>query len=186
MKLIVGLGNPGRQYAGTRHNVGFMTVDLLGEALGIPVGKNKEQALIGEGFLGGEKVVLVKPQTYMNLSGLAVGALVRWYKVNPEDMLVIYDDMDMELGRLRLRSQGSAGGHNGIKSLIGALGTEKFPRLKVGIGRPLIRGEVTGHVLTPFTTEEWEEIKPCLERAVEAVKVWIREGLEAAMNRFNG
>ncbi len=136
MKLIVGLGNPGRQYADTKHNIGFMVVDYLAGKLGIKVDKIKFKSIIGEGFVGTEKIVLAKPQTYMNLSGEAVLDMVQWYKPEPQDMLVIFDDMDLPLGKLRLRMKGSAGGHNGMKSIIYLVQSDEFPRLRIGIGRP--------------------------------------------------
>ena len=135
MKMIVGLGNPGAEYAQTRHNVGFMLVDKLASDLKVDVTKKKFNALMAECQIKGEKIILVKPQTYMNLSGDAVGPLARWYKINPSDIMVIYDDMDLPLGKLRIRPFGGTGGHNGMKSLIAALGTEKFPRMRIGIGR---------------------------------------------------
>lgn len=137
MKIIVGLGNPGNEYAKTRHNVGFMLVDALAEHLNINLWKDKFNAQIAEGRIGTEKILLVKPQTYMNNSGEAVGPLMRWYKVTPEDIIVAHDDMDIPAGTIRIRKKGSSGGHNGIKSLIAHLGSENFPRVRLGVGRPL-------------------------------------------------
>lgn len=183
MKIIVGLGNPGREYAATRHNVGFMVIDELADELGITIDKKKFNAHYGEGRFGSEKLLLVKPQTYMNLSGEAVGTMASWYKVAPEDVIVVYDDMDLPLGKLRVRGQGSAGGHNGVKSLISHLGTEKFPRVKIGIGRGR---ESINHVLAPFAAQEREEVLSALNTATLAVKALISEGLLKAMNTYNG
>ena len=184
MKLIVGLGNPGKEYAETRHNVGFMVVDHLAGDLGISIDKKKYSALYGEGKLGMEKVLLVKPQTYMNLSGQAVWPLAHWYKVSPEDIITVYDDMDLPLGKLRVRSQGSAGGHNGVKSLIAALGTEKFVRVKIGIERS-VQGDSIDHVLRPFLPSEKEIVAQAIKNAAEAVRTLVIDGIEKAMNRYN-
>ena len=183
MKIIVGLGNPGAEYAQTRHNVGFMVIDDLAKELGMVVDKNQHKALVGQGRCGTEKVILVKPQTYMNLSGQAVVALMNWYKLSPVDLLVITDDMDLQPGRLRIRKNGSAGGQNGLKNIIELLGTQDFARMRVGIGRPE-QGAV-GHVLGKITESEAELMEPALKNAVEAVKLWVTEGTAAAMNKYN-
>ncbi|WP_134685256.1 aminoacyl-tRNA hydrolase [Brevibacillus migulae] len=162
MKLIIGLGNPGKKYEDTRHNVGFMTIDKISDKYSIPVQQNKFKALVGEGRIGTERVLLVKPQTYMNLSGESVGEILRFYKLTPEDLLVIYDDLDLPLGQIRLREKGSAGGHNGIKSLIAHLGTQEFKRIKIGISRPDQKSGVKDFVLSTFSAEE----KPVIEEAV--------------------
>jgi PTH1 family peptidyl-tRNA hydrolase len=151
LKVIVGLGNPGKKYEMTKHNVGFWAVDQLSEKWGIPFQKEKWNSEIAEGIVNGEKVYLLKPLTYMNLSGEAVGAAIRFLKIPLENLLVIYDDMDIPLGQLRLRQKGSSGGHNGIKSLIHHLGTEQFNRIKIGIDRPPARMSVVDYVLAPFS-----------------------------------
>jgi len=185
MKIVVGLGNPGSRYEATRHNVGFLVIDRLARELGITVNKSQNQALLGEGRIDSSKVLLVKPQTYMNNSGEAVGSLARYYKVNPEEIIVIYDDLDLEPGRLRVRAKGSAGGHNGIKSIIKHLDTEIFPRVKVGIGRPAPGMNFADYVLGYITKEEWLILDKAMADAAEAVKEIIRFGIEKAMNRFN-
>ncbi|MGQ9836674.1 MAG: aminoacyl-tRNA hydrolase [Cyanobacteriota bacterium] len=192
-QLIVGLGNPGPQYANTRHNFGFMVVDRLAQRWGIPLAREKRfQGLYGEGFALGRKQRLLKPETYMNRSGESVRAVLDWYKLDPGSVLILYDDMDLPLGRLRLRGSGSAGGHNGMKSLIQHLGGESFPRLRLGVGKPkgLPGGkqgskEVVGHVLGGFTPEEKEVLERVLNTAVEAVECCLQKGLTLAMNRFN-
>ncbi|AEF93001.1 Peptidyl-tRNA hydrolase [Desulfotomaculum nigrificans CO-1-SRB] len=183
MKLIVGLGNPGPEYAKTRHNIGFMVIDALARDLGIVVEKNQHKALTGQAYLGREKLILAKPQTYMNLSGQAVVALMNWYKLQPVDLLVIYDDMDLPPGRLRIRQSGSAGGQKGMKSIIELLGTQEFTRMKVGIGRP--EHGAIDHVLGKIDDQEAALINPAIMAAVEAAKVWVLDGAPAAMNKFN-
>lgn len=183
MKIIVGLGNPGAEYAQTRHNIGFMVVDGLAKELGVSLDKNQHKAKVGQGHVGREKVILVKPQTYMNLSGQAVVALMNWYKLAPEDLLVISDDMDLPAGHLRIRKNGSAGGQKGLKNIIELLGTQEFSRMRVGIGRP--EHASVDHVLGKITTAEAEQMAPALTAAIEAIKVWTLEGTTAAMNRFN-
>lgn len=183
MKMIVGLGNPGGEYAQTRHNIGFMVVDGLAKDLGVSLDKNQHKAKVGQGYVGREKVILVKPQTYMNLSGQAVVALMNWYKLTPEDLLVISDDMDLPTGHLRIRKNGSAGGQKGLKNIIDLLGTQEFSRMRLGIGRP--EHNSVDHVLGKITTDEAELLAPALTAAVEAAKVWVLEGTAVAMNRFN-
>ncbi len=186
MKLIVGLGNPGKQYAGTRHNIGFLVIDYLAEKTGIKVDKIKFKSVIGEGFIGTEKVVLAKPQTYMNLSGEAVLDMVQWYKLAPEDMLVIYDDMDLPLGRLRLRMKGSAGGHNGMKSIIYLVESDEFPRLRIGIGRPENDTmESVDFVLGKFSGDEAKIMADAVKNAGDAVLAILEKGVEAVMNEVN-
>lgn len=185
LKLIVGLGNPGKQYAKTRHNIGFMIIDYLAEQLGINVDKIKFKSIIGEGHVGSEKVVLAKPQTYMNLSGEAVLDMAQWYKISPEDILVIYDDMDLPAGKLRLRIRGSAGGHNGMKSIIYLLQTDKFPRLRVGIGRPDANMESANFVLGKFTDKEAELVSQAVKKSGEAVLKVFESGAVQAMNEVN-
>ncbi|ABZ83831.1 peptidyl-tRNA hydrolase [Heliomicrobium modesticaldum Ice1] len=185
VKAIVGLGNPGLQYARTRHNIGFMVVDRLAEAWGAEGFRDRFQGLCSEARVEGEKVLLLKPQTYMNLSGQSVAALAVFYKLLPEDILVIYDDMDLKLGRLRARAKGGSGGHNGMKSIIGLLGTEAFPRLKMGIGRPADRRLAAAHVLESFTEEEQETVRAMLDQGREAAALWVDKGIIEVMNRFN-
>jgi PTH1 family peptidyl-tRNA hydrolase len=186
MKLIIGLGNPSRQYAETRHNAGFMTIDYLAEKLGIKVDRIKFKSLIGEGFAGTEKIVLAKPQTYMNLSGEAVLDIVQWYKLEPDNMLVIYDDMDLSLGKLRLRLKGSAGGHNGMKSIIYLLQSDEFPRLRIGIGKPPIEAmDSVDFVLSKFSEEESKVMSEAIKSAAEGALAVIELGAERAMNMIN-
>jgi len=186
VKLIVGLGNPGQKYVRTRHNIGFMVIDYLSEKLGIKVDKIKFKSLIGEGFVGTEKIVLVKPQTYMNLSGEAVLDLIQWYKAEPCDLLVIYDDMDLPLGKLRLRLKGSAGGHNGMKSIIYLIQSDSFPRLRIGIGRPKNDNVVSiNHVLGRFGEEDDLIMTGAVRQAGETVVNLIEAGPERAMNFVN-
>lgn len=184
MKLIVGLGNPGGQYAETRHNVGFLLLDCLAEDLKLDF-RPKFQGLVTETVINGEKVFLLKPQTFMNLSGRSVREITQFYKILPEDILVIYDDMDLATGRLRLRSSGSAGGHNGMKSIIGEIGTESFWRLKIGIGRPPAGWDPARYVLAPFSKEEMPLLEETLEKGKEATLLWAKGEGEKAMNKYN-
>lgn len=184
MKLVVGLGNPGGKYASTRHNVGFRVVDELARRHAIDVNRTRFSGLTGTGSIGGTPVMLLKPGTYMNLSGQAVREAMTFHKLAGEDLLVVVDDMALPLGRLRLRTGGSAGGHNGLASIIQALGGDAFSRLRIGIEQ--VAGErMVGHVLSPFTRQEEEVIGPAVVRAVDAVECWLAEGIGAAMNRFN-
>ncbi|MBN6187390.1 aminoacyl-tRNA hydrolase [Aneurinibacillus sp. BA2021] len=186
MKVIVGLGNPGKQYEMTRHNVGFWAIDRLADDWNISLSQGKYKGLIGEGRVGTERVVLVKPMTYMNLSGECVGPLLNFYKLDPEeDVLVIYDDLDLPCGKVRLRTKGSSGGHNGMKSLIAHLGTEEFKRIKIGIGRPAPGRKVVDHVLTTFPPEELADVQDAVQHAVEAVKAWTEISFLRVMNQFN-
>ncbi|OPY58860.1 MAG: Peptidyl-tRNA hydrolase [Pelotomaculum sp. PtaU1.Bin035] len=186
MKIIVGLGNPGREYAATRHNIGFMVIDRLAVALGVTIKKKMFMAMVGQSLINGEKVLLVKPQTYMNLSGGAVGALLKWYKITASDLLVVYDDMDLEPGKLRLRPRGGAGGHKGMQSIIQVIGTENFPRLRVGIGRPPESDfETVDYVLGSFGSGEAEAMEEALDLALEAAVCAVRDGIERAMNLYN-
>jgi len=184
LRLIVGLGNPGRQYEQSRHNLGFRCVDELARRWGLAVTKRAFRALIASGYAAGQRVLLAKPQTYMNLSGESVGPLMRYYGLPPADLLVIYDDMDLPLGRIRIRERGSSGGHRGVASIIAALGTDGFPRLRLGIGRP--PGEVAvGHVLGRFVGPEEQLAAETLRRAADAVETILAQGLSAAMNEYN-
>jgi len=184
VKLVVGLGNPGARYASTRHNVGFMVVDRLAHRSRVAVTKRQCNALTAVANIAGEKVCLAKPQTYMNLSGEAVGCLLRYYKLSPADLVVIYDERDLPLGKNRIREKGSAGGHRGMESIIGVLGTADFPRLRIGIGRPAETNAVE-HVLGSFSPEERSVVEESIDRSVEAVETLLREGTAAAMNKFN-
>lgn len=185
--LLVGLGNPGREYRLNRHNVGFMLLDRLVEKhrlLGFT--KRQGKALITTGTIAGVPVVLAKPQTFMNLSGEAVGALVRFYQVPLERVLISFDEIDLPLGTLRMRAEGGSAGHNGMRSIIEQLGTEKFPRLRLGVGRPSGTKAAAGYVLKDFRGEDLEVITVTLDRAAEAAETFLREGLMTAMNRYNG
>ena len=186
MWMIVGLGNPGREYARTRHNVGFDVIDVLSEKLGIALTKIAMHGLIGEGFVGGEKVILVKPQTYMNLSGQCVTELISWYKAPMENVMVIYDDIDLPLGKLRLRASGSAGTHNGMRSGIGLLGRQDFPRLRVGVGKKPEGWELADWVLSHYQTEEDRKTQfDAFLLAADTVIDWVKNGWESAMRTAN-
>ena len=186
--LIVGLGNPGKEYERTRHNVGFRTVDILAEALGTKVTRLKFRALCSPVVnCGGKKVMLMKPQTYMNLSGDAVKLAGAFYKVKPEHILVISDDVTLDVGRIRVRENGSAGGHNGLKSIIAQLGTQEFPRVKIGVGKkPHPDYDLANWVLSTFSAAEEKDLKGALERAAEAAPVVVEKGTAFAANRYNG
>ena len=185
MKLIVGLGNPGPQYEQTRHNVGFRVVDRLAEQQKWSW-ERRGRAMLANGNLGSEKVVLIKPLTFMNNSGEAVGELVRWYKVQPEDVLIVYDELDLPLGKVRLRSNGSAGGHNGLNSIIHHLHTNQFPRLRVGIGRPANnRMDTVDYVLGAPSGDERIMLAGGEDRAIEAIPLIIRQGIATTMNLIN-
>jgi PTH1 family peptidyl-tRNA hydrolase len=183
--LIVGLGNPGRKYALNRHNAGFRCVERIGASLGLTFDKLQKQARIAVGDFRGRRVVLVKPQTFMNESGRAVGRLVRFYKVQLERLLVIYDDLDLPLGKVRLRPTGGSGGHKGMRSIIKHLGSEGFPRLRIGIGRPPGRMDPAAYVLQDFSAEEDPLLEDALERAEIAIETWLRDGIDVAMSRCN-
>lgn len=185
MKMIVGLGNIGSRYDNTRHNTGFMVIDELAQRNGIEFNKEKDEALIGSGMIDDEKVLLVKPETFMNESGRAVRPLMDFYKINPEDILIIQDDLDMKVGRVRLRPKGSAGGHNGIKSIIQHVGTSTFKRVKVGIDHPQIM-TVVDWVLGRFTPTEKPQFEAGRDKAVDAIEYWIKtDDFMKAMNKFN-
>ncbi len=186
MKLIVGLGNPGREYEHTRHNIGFRVLDKLAAQEGWKWNERRSRAILASGTIGPEKVVLAKPITYMNLSGEAVGELARWYKVQPADMLIVYDELDLPVGRVRLRPNGSAAGHNGMKSVIRHLHTDAIPRLRVGIGHP-DNAHIQGrdHVLGVPSTDEHILIARAEDRAIEAIRLLISQGIEATMNLVN-
>lgn len=187
-KLIVGLGNPGQRYASTRHNIGWMVVDALAAKHGFSLDKRGFEGLYGEMRLPGldDKVIILKPLTYMNLSGRSAGAAMRFFKVDPADMLVIFDDLDLPPGKLRLREAGGSGGHRGMKSIIEQIGSEAFPRLKIGIGRPAPGWEVPDWVLTPFSADDGPLVSAAMDRAVDAVRAYLLSGIDKSMSDFNG
>lgn len=186
-KLIVGLGNPGARYATTRHNVGWVALEAFARKHGVAIEKSGFQGVYGELRWGprAERVILLKPMTFMNLSGRSAAPAAHFYKSDPAEILVVYDDMDLETGRLRIRMKGSAGGHNGMKSLIQELGTEAFPRLKIGIGRPAPGWQVVDWVLAPFGADESASIAAVMPNAVEAIETFLTDGILKAMNLYN-
>jgi PTH1 family peptidyl-tRNA hydrolase len=183
--LIVGLGNPGKKYAGNRHNVGFHCLDRLAERHGMAFDVKRDRAELAMGRIAGRRVILAKPQTYVNESGQAVGAVARFFKIEPGQVMVLYDDLDLPQGTIRLRPRGSSGGHRGMESIIEHLGTREFPRVRVGIGRPPGRMAPKAYVLQDFGPEERAEMDEVYERALDAVEATIEEGIKEAMNRFN-
>lgn len=185
MYLIVGLGNPGTKYAHTRHNVGFDVMEKLSKKLNVSISREKDEALIGECFVGGKKAILALPQTYMNLSGEAVMRLVNYYKIEPEDLLVVYDDIDLAPGFIRIRKNGSAGTHNGMRSIIGLLGFENFPRLRVGVGQKREGYELADWVLGHYIGEEADVQDKAFELAADAIIDYIENGIESAMCKYN-
>lgn len=188
MKIICGLGNPGREYERHRHNIGFMVVEaLLGRARA-ELNHEKFQARVGQGSLGGEKVLFLEPQTYMNLSGRSVAEAARFYKVAVEDILVVHDELDMPFGRLQLKAGGGSGGHNGLKSTVSSLGADSFIRLRFGIGKPQgpnAKERVAGYVLSNFDDAERRQLDELISQAADACETWVRDGLATAMNRYN-
>lgn len=182
--MIVGLGNPGREYETSKHNTGFRVVDELAKRWNVTPWQNRMDAQVAQADVDGEKVILVKPQTYMNNSGQAVGPLMRWYKLEQADVYVVYDDMDLPVGRLRIRKNGSDGGHNGIKSLF-ANGCRDFIRFRVGIGRPLPHRDVIDHVLTPFPEDMLPEYEEGLKATAAAIEGCLKVGVDVGMNRYN-
>jgi PTH1 family peptidyl-tRNA hydrolase len=183
MKIIVGLGNPGREYAATRHNVGFMVVNELARRAGAEGTKKRFRSEIREGRLRDQKIVLVAPQTYMNLSGHAVREVINWYHAPLEDVLIVFDDMDIPFGQLRIRPSGTAGGHNGLKSIVEQLGTTGIPRLRVGIGRA--RTAARSHVLSRFSAEEERALPDLIQSVSDAIELWIVDGMNQSMNEIN-
>jgi peptidyl-tRNA hydrolase, PTH1 family len=183
MKLIVGLGNPGRQYAGTPHNIGFDVVERLAVRHGLDWESSPDEALMARWRSAG--VILAKPLTFMNLSGHAVGGLLRYFRIDGADLLVVVDDVNLELGRLRVRERGSAGGHNGLKSLIVQLGTSEFARLRIGVGRGDVRRNLSSHVLGTFAPDERPLVAETVDRAADAVEQFAAEGVAPVMNRYN-
>lgn len=185
MYLIVGLGNPGREYEHTRHNAGFDAIDVLAGKLGADVKEKKHKGLCGKGMIAGEKVILLKPQTFMNLSGESVRAAADFYKIDAEHMIVLYDDVDLDVGKLRVRAKGSAGGHNGIKNIIAHMGTQEFPRVRIGVGAKPDRMDLADYVLGRFSQVERPVMEDAFEEAAEAAIAVVEDGIDAAMNRFN-
>jgi peptidyl-tRNA hydrolase, PTH1 family len=186
MKVIVGLGNPGGSYARSRHNVGFRVVDTLAERHRMRFARREFKSQVAEGKIGDDDVLLMKPQTYMNLSGDAVGRARRELRLEPSEFLVVYDDLDLAIGRVRVRPSGSAGGHHGVESIIEALGSKDFPRIRIGIGRPGSKNANVDYLLDSMTKEEADTLTGGVDRATEAAEVVVREGVAAAMSRYNG
>jgi len=184
MFLIVGLGNPGREYDNTRHNIGFDAIDVIADRYNIEVSRIKFKGVYGEGFINGEKIILLKPTTYMNLSGESIREVMDFYKLSQEDILVIYENVSLDVGRIRIREKGSAGGHNGIKSIIANIGTDVFSRIKVGVGKP--QGDLVKHVLGTFSKEDREDLNKVLQTVAEAAETIIKEDAKEAMNKYNG
>jgi len=187
MFLIVGLGNPGKDYANTRHNIGFDVIDKLAEAENIGVLEKKHKALFGKGYIGGQKVILAKPQTYMNLSGESIRELIDYYKIDEkEELIVISDDISLEPGQLRVRKKGSAGGHNGLKNIIQHLGHDTFARVRMGVGEKPKGYDLADYVLGHFSKDEQKVMEEAVKSATDAIRTIIMEDIDAAMNRFNG
>ena len=184
MFLIVGLGNPGKEYEGTRHNIGFEAIDYLSDKYNIELNREKFKGVFGEGFIKGKKVILLKPTTYMNLSGDSIREVANFYKLSNEEIIVLYDDISLAVGRLRIREKGSHGGHNGIKSIIANLSTDVFPRVKIGVGAP--KGDLVSHVLGKFSKDENEILAKTLKAVTEAVEIMIDKDTKEAMNKCNG
>ena len=185
MYLIIGLGNPEEEYSKTRHNMGFNAINKIADQYGIKVNKSKFQGLYESAIIEGKKVMLIKPQTYMNLSGECIKQFVDFYKIPNEDILVIYDDMDIEPGKIKIRKKGGAGGHNGMKSIIKMLGTEEFARIRTGIGRPKHSGDYINYVIGAIPEEEIPKLDEGVEKAKEAVIEILKNGIDSAMNKLN-
>ena len=185
MKLIAGLGNPGRSYNHTRHNIGFEVVDCLADRNGVPLTKTKFNGLYSIIHHNGEKILIVKPLTYMNLSGDCIRPMMDYFEIKQEDLLVIYDDLDLPVGKIRLRQKGSAGGHNGIKSMIAHLGSQEFNRIRVGINRPPVGMTVPDYVLGKFSKEEWRDMKMVIDKCTDACEAWFEKPFLEVMNQFN-
>ena len=185
MYLIIGLGNPEEEYSKTRHNMGFNTINQIARQYEIQVNKNKFQGLSENTIIEGQKVMLVKPQTYMNLSGNCVKEFMNFYKIEKENIIVIYDDMDIEPGRIKIRKKGSSGGHNGMKSIIQMIGTDEFPRIRVGIGRPDYNGDDINYVIGTIPEKEIPKLEEGIKKAKDAVIEILKNGIDSAMNKFN-
>ncbi len=182
--VVIGLGNPGPRYANTRHNAGFMCVDRLAGRLGVSLSDKRKSAVLGEGWLDGKRVVLVKPRTFVNLSGDAARYALDRYRAEPAGMLIVLDDLDLPVGGIRLRAAGGSGGHNGLNSINESLGVTAYPRLRIGIGRP--QDGAVSHVLARFDADELPALEAALDRAADAAEAWLRNGVDYAMNHFNG
>ena len=185
MYLIVGLGNPEEEYFRTRHNMGFDTINQIAEKYEIKVNKTKFNSLYGMGEIEGQKVILLKPQTYMNLSGTAIRDFMNFYKIPPENILVIFDDLDIEAGIIKIRKRGGPGTHNGMKSVVSEINTENFARIRIGIGMPQYKSDLLNYILTRIPEEEYKVLKTAINNAAEAVSVIIKNGIDKAMNQYN-
>ena len=185
MYLIAGLGNPTREYENTRHNVGFETIDILADKAGTTVTEKKHKALYGKGYIGGQKVILAKPQTYMNLSGESIREIADFYKIEPENIIILCDDINLSEGQLRIRLKGSAGGHNGLKNIISHLGTQEFPRIRIGVGEKPRGMDLADYVLGRFPKEQQAVMEEAYRDAADAACMMIEEGADAAMNHYN-
>lgn len=185
MYLIAGLGNPTREYEKTRHNVGFEAIDILADKAGTTVTEKKHKALYGKGYIGGQKVILAKPQTYMNLSGESIREIVDFYKIEPENIIILCDDINLSEGQLRIRLKGSAGGHNGLKNIISHLGTQEFPRIRIGVGEKPRGMDLADYVLGRFPKEQQAVMEEAYRDAAEAACMMIEDGADAAMNHYN-
>ena len=185
MKAIIGLGNPGMKYAGTRHNIGFDAVTAIADKYNLSINNKKFKGVYADGHIAGEKVLLVQPQTFMNLSGECVREVADFYKLNPDEIIIICDDINLDVGRLRIRKKGSAGGHNGLKNIIAHLGTEEFPRIRVGVGEKTEGWDLADYVLSRIGKEEFPVFREACEKAGDAARLIITEGIQAAQNRYN-
>ena len=186
MYAIIGLGNPEKKYDKTRHNIGFDVIDELASQMGVQVNTKRHKALCGVGQIGSEKVILVKPQTYMNLSGETLIDIYKYYKVDLDNIIVIYDDIDLDVGKLRIRKKGSAGTHNGMRSIVKCLGSGDFPRVRVGVSKPMKGQDLADFVLSRFRKEEQADLEIGFEKAYKAVEAMIKENVDIAMNKYNG
>ena len=185
MKLIVGLGNPEKDYSSTRHNMGFNVLNLLAEEYSIDISRTKFEAEFGSGIIENEKVILVKPQTFMNLSGKSVIEFINFYKIPLDDLIVVYDDMDIDISNIRIRKAGSPGSHNGMKSIVNYLSDDRFPRVRVGIGKPIYDEDVINYVIGPIPEEEITGLKEGVKKAKDAIVEILKNGIDSAMNKFN-
>lgn len=186
MKLIVGLGNPTNKYEGTRHNVGFDVIDKMADEYGIGLDVIKHKGMYGKGKIDGQTVILLKPMTFMNLSGESVSQVATYYKIASSDIIVVYDDINLDVGRLRVRGKGSAGGHNGIKNIIANLHTEEFPRVRVGVGMKPPRMDLADYVLSHFSNEDRKLVDESYDKAIKAIALLVNDELDKAMNEYNG